>query len=124
MVAPVIGAAVSALAAAAAKKGVKKGLSKKAEKNAKEEARKAAREEAIANAKTTVKDGVKVTEYPYIPPEKALTANAAPRGDFVPYAPYRQGADFNFKKGGVVKSSASKRADGCAVKGKTKGRMV
>jgi hypothetical protein len=28
------------------------------------------------------------------------------------------------KKGGVVKSSASRRADGCAVKGKTKGRMV
>jgi len=27
------------------------------------------------------------------------------------------------KKGGKV-SSASKRADGCAVKGKTKGRMV
>ena len=29
-----------------------------------------------------------------------------------------------FKKGGMVKSSASKRADGVAVKGKTKGRMV
>ena len=28
-----------------------------------------------------------------------------------------------FKKGGMV-SSASKRADGCAIKGKTKGRMV
>ena len=28
------------------------------------------------------------------------------------------------KKGGMVKSSASKRADGIAVKGKTKGRMV
>jgi len=28
------------------------------------------------------------------------------------------------KKGGVVKSSASKRADGIATKGKTKGRMV
>jgi hypothetical protein len=28
------------------------------------------------------------------------------------------------KKGGMVKSSASKRADGCATKGKTKGRMV
>ena len=28
------------------------------------------------------------------------------------------------KKGGVVKSSASKRADGCAIKGKTRGRMV
>ena len=29
-----------------------------------------------------------------------------------------------FKKGGSVKSSASKRADGVAIKGKTKGRMV
>ena len=28
------------------------------------------------------------------------------------------------KKGGVVKSSASKRADGIATKGKTRGRMV
>jgi hypothetical protein len=28
------------------------------------------------------------------------------------------------KKGGLVKSSASKRADGVAKKGKTKGRMV
>jgi len=27
-------------------------------------------------------------------------------------------------KGGMVRSSASKRADGCAIKGKTKGRMV
>ena len=27
-------------------------------------------------------------------------------------------------KGGMVRSSASKRADGCAVKGKTRGRMV
>ena len=29
-----------------------------------------------------------------------------------------------FKKGGAVKSSASKRADGIAVKGKTRGKMV
>lgn len=29
-----------------------------------------------------------------------------------------------YKKGGKVSSSASKRADGCAVKGKTKGRIV
>lgn len=28
------------------------------------------------------------------------------------------------KKGGMVKSSASKRADGCAQRGKTKGRIV
>jgi protein subunit release factor B len=27
-------------------------------------------------------------------------------------------------KGGTIKSSASKRADGCAIKGKTRGRMV
>ena len=29
-----------------------------------------------------------------------------------------------FKKGGTVKLSASKRADGCAQRGKTRGRMV
>jgi len=29
-----------------------------------------------------------------------------------------------YKKGGSVKSSASKRGDGCAIRGKTKGRMV
>jgi hypothetical protein len=34
-----------------------------------------------------------------------------------------KGLDKPFKKGGVV-SSASKRADGCAVKGKTRGKMV
>jgi hypothetical protein len=29
-----------------------------------------------------------------------------------------------YRKGGLVKSSASKRADGIATKGKTKGRMI
>jgi hypothetical protein len=29
-----------------------------------------------------------------------------------------------FKKGGAVRSSASKRADGCAIKGKTRGKFV
>jgi hypothetical protein len=28
------------------------------------------------------------------------------------------------KAGGIIRSSASKRGDGCAIKGKTKGRMV
>jgi hypothetical protein len=28
------------------------------------------------------------------------------------------------KKGGMARSSASKRADGCAVRGKTRGKMV
>jgi hypothetical protein len=42
---------------------------------------------------------------------------------------YKQGlgmkpsTDYEYKKGGKV-SSASKRADGCAIKGKTKGRMI
>ena len=35
------------------------------------------------------------------------------------YKPARE----NMKKGGIV-SSASKRADGCAIRGKTKGRIV
>lgn len=34
-----------------------------------------------------------------------------------------KGLDKPFKAGGMV-SSASKRADGCAIKGKTRGRMV
>jgi len=29
-----------------------------------------------------------------------------------------------FRKGGAVRSSASKRADGCAIRGKTRGKMV
>jgi hypothetical protein len=33
-------------------------------------------------------------------------------------------APMPMKKGGSVKSSASKRADGCCTKGKTKGRIV
>ena len=41
--------------------------------------------------------------------------------DFEKYSKVRP--DQKYKKGGMV-SSASKRADGCAVKGKTKGRMV
>lgn len=37
--------------------------------------------------------------------------------------PYKAEKDSEYKKGGVV-SSASKRADGCATKGKTRGRIV
>jgi hypothetical protein len=33
-------------------------------------------------------------------------------------------AQSGMKKGGTVKSSASKRADGCAQRGKTRGKMV
>jgi hypothetical protein len=45
-----------------------------------------------------------------------LTGTAAPKG-------YGVKMSTRFKKGGSV-SSASKRADGCATKGKTKGRFV
>ena len=45
-----------------------------------------------------------------------LTGTAAPRG-------YGVKMSTRFKKGGSV-STASKRADGCATKGKTKGRFV
>jgi hypothetical protein len=55
------------------------------------------RQEAERKAVVREEGGVKKTEYPYAGPNE-------------------------FKKGGAV--SASKRADGCCVKGKTKGRMV
>ena len=60
-----------------------------------------ARQKAVDEATSSVKGGVKTTEYPYVKP----TAE-------------------NMKKGGSVKSSASRRADGIATKGKTKGRFV
>lgn len=46
-----------------------------------------------------------------------VSAGVGPRGSV------GLGGRINFKKGGSV-SSASKRADGCATKGKTKGRFV
>jgi hypothetical protein len=55
------------------------------------------RQEAERNAVVREEGGVKKTEYPYAGPNE-------------------------FKKGGAV--SASRRADGCAQRGKTKGRMV
>ena len=53
-----------------------------------------------------------------------VSAGVGPRGSF------GVGASMPFKKGGAVKkmakggSTASKRADGCATKGKTKGKFV
>jgi hypothetical protein len=44
--------------------------------------------------------------------------------DFAKRAKERAAKKIKMKKGGSVKSSASKRADGIAMKGKTKGRMV
>jgi hypothetical protein len=44
--------------------------------------------------------------------------------DFAKRAKERAAKKIKMKKGGMVKSSASKRADGIAMKGKTRGRMV
>jgi hypothetical protein len=44
--------------------------------------------------------------------------------DFAKRAKERAAKKIKMKNGGMVKSSASKRADGVAIKGKTKGRMV
>ena len=53
-------------------------------------------------------------------PSVARTPTMSPQGmNRGPVGPQRPG----FKKGGSV-SSASKRADGCAQRGKTKGRMI
>jgi hypothetical protein len=63
--------------------------------------------------------------------EEALRARRGPRaGVMMMRARTDAGSPTGMKKGGKVKkmakggSTASKRADGCAVKGKTKGRFV
>jgi len=48
----------------------------------------------------------------------------ADRVGFTQEDQYKDKEPVKKKAGGMVKSSASKRADGCAIKGKTKGRMV
>jgi hypothetical protein len=45
-------------------------------------------------------------------------------GFTIPDISNRKGGIIKMAKGGSVKSSASSRGDGCAAKGKTKGRMV
>ncbi len=57
-------------------------------------------------------------------PVRPVESPAAPSGGIVAKAaPGRGLGPGGMKKGGKV-SSASKRADGCAIRGKTKGRMV
>lgn len=113
--------------------------------------RKLVRDNAIARAETTVEDGVKVTKLPYMgqageavakrprrmePTDKQLSdyykqetsnSRAMAREDRLRDQldqPRQLTGELGFKKGGKVKaSSASKRADGCAVRGKTKGKV-
>jgi hypothetical protein len=83
------------------------------------------RQAAAAAAKTRVENGVKVTEYPYV-------KGGGGSGGVSDTREMQLGSDLDpksmmkrkdYKKGGKV-SSASSRADGCAQRGKTKGRMV
>jgi hypothetical protein len=113
--------------------------------------RKLVRDNAISRAETTVEDGVKVTKLPYMgqageavakrprrmePTDKQLSdyykqetsnSRAMAREDRLRDQldqPRQLTGELGFKKGGKVKaSSASKRADGCAVRGKTKGKV-
>jgi hypothetical protein len=64
------------------------------------------------------KTETKTTSSPATP--KQLGFKAPPRMS----AEARVKKERGMKSGGSVKSSASKRADGCAVRGKTRGRMV
>jgi hypothetical protein len=133
MPAPIIGPVVAAGVRALATKAATRGMSNEARKEAAKEAAKAERDAALAGAKTEVRDGVKETSLPYVDPKKAgdirdfssptSSSRSAPRlsDESLDYA--------GFKKGGAVKKmakggSASSRADGCAVRGKTKGRMI
>jgi hypothetical protein len=93
------------------------------EKLEKEEARKAVEEENKAKREADEKKS-KLKQRPMVSPEGNIFRGAAAGGGgggggikSMKYEPK------TFKAGGKV-SSASKRADGCAVRGKTKGRIV
>ena len=51
------------------------------------------------------------------------SSEAGPQGDIARRIAEASGLKSGMKKGGKV-SSASKRADGCAIKGKTRGTMI
>ena len=110
--------------------------------------RKLVRDNAIARAETTMEDGVKVTKLPYMgktgevvakrpkptyPTDQDATAALQAYKDAEKRMaramkitdrlerPRELTGELGFKKGGTVKSSsASKRADGCAIRGKTR----
>ena len=74
------------------------------------------RKAALKAAETENKDGVKVTKYPYVEPSKKRQGYRS-LDDTLQHIDDVD--DMGMKKGGKV-SSASKRADGCAIRGKTR----
>jgi len=93
------------------------------EKLEKEEARKAVDEENKAKREADEKKS-KLKQRPMVSPEGNIFRGATSGGGGGGAMP-KSNRDItkNMKSGGKV-SSASKRADGCAMRGKTKGRMV
>ena len=69
--------------------------------------------------------GIGSSEKDMGPDPKKGALKGAELGGLKKYAPSKEVKKFddNYKKGGMVKSSASKRADGIAVKGKTRGKI-
>ena len=81
-----------------------------------------------ATNQALIKAGLSIAGSPS--PERTRTVKPAPKKGNPAAVMKKKGGKVgmgmtknNYKKGGKV-SSCSKRADGCAVKGKTKGRMV
>jgi hypothetical protein len=88
--------------------------------------RRAARAKAETGATTKMVGGVKVTEYPSVDPvERRPTAQPSGgrgQGGGAGSLLREMNPQKLYKKGGMI--SASKRGDGIAQRGKTKGRMV
>jgi len=115
MAIPLIGAGIGAAARMAAKKLAKKGAKKTDKELEAEETKKF--DKALSKAMQ------KEESKPF--KGHALRGSEGKTGKG--YRDYETGSpklSDEFKKGGSVKSSASKRADGIAKKGKTRGKMV
>jgi hypothetical protein len=121
MAIPLLGAAAGAAARMAAKKLAKKSTTKNAKKTDRELDEEATRKFEKDLEKATRKEESK--------PFKGHSLRGSEGKTGKGYRDYETGSprlsdEMKFKKGGSVKSSASKRADGIAVKGKTRGRIV
>ena len=75
-------------------------------------------EEALKaeNYKKEVKQALKETKSPAVKVAKSIGGG----GGLSPVKGMTSNPNFDMKKGGTVRSSASKRADGCCVRGKTR----
>lgn len=71
-----------------------------------------------------VKTPVKAPEKEVIPSDIADQLQTSKNERAAKAYDKRRATGDDYKKGGAVKSKASSRADGCAQRGKTKGRMV